>query len=274
MRMRIPMDACKPMSATASNAAYLNTAARAGAAYAADGLNRLTGTTGTTLIYDALDQLNQVVSGAGTKFLYEGQQIIAEYNGSGALQRRYIPSPRLDNPYLWFEGTGTVGSTGAANTTLGINQYDEFGVEPTTNLGRFMQPDPCGYSDGMNLYAFVHNGPINGRDVLGLLEYLDEVTVTAHRTHRPTIDISDFDLTVQLDYSTPELAGGGREGTGIEGDEPQAEKAKACGKANMDALDLGLMALSVVQPEVGLVLVVGKTAFDATGMLHESSGCP
>jgi len=213
MRMRIPMDTRKPMSATASNAAYLNTVARAGAAYAADGLNRLTRTTGTTLVYDALDRLNQVVTGAGTKFLYEGQQIIAEYNGSGALQRRYIPGPGLDNPYVWFEGTGTasstarwllgnafgsiiaVGSTGAANTTLGINAYDEFEVGPTTNLGRFqykgmayipelglyharartysqylgrfMQPDPSGYSDGMNLYAFVHNGPINGRDVLG-----------------------------------------------------------------------------------------------------------
>jgi len=55
----------------------------------------------------------------------------------------------------------------------------------------------------------------------GLLEYLDEATVTAHRPHRPTIDISDFDLTVQLDYSTPELAGGGREG-----DEPQTQQAR------------------------------------------------
>ncbi len=155
-----------------------------------------------------------MVSGEGTKFLYEGQQIIAEYNGAGALQRRYIPGPGLDNPYVWFEGTGTasstarrllgnafgsiiaVGSTGAANTTLGINSYDEFGVGPTTNLGRFqykgmalipelglyharartysqylgrfMQPDPSGYSDGMNLYAFVHNGPVGSADPLGL----------------------------------------------------------------------------------------------------------
>jgi len=102
------------------------------------------------------------------------------------LQRRYVPGPGLDNPYVGFEGTGTasstarwllgnafgsiiaVGSTGAANTTLGINAYDEFGVGPTSNLGRFMQTDPSGYSDGMNLYAFVHNGPINGRDVLGM----------------------------------------------------------------------------------------------------------
>ncbi len=36
------------------------------------------------------------------------------------------------------------------------------------DLGRFLQPDPLGYIDGMNLYAYVNNNPLNWIDPWGL----------------------------------------------------------------------------------------------------------
>ena len=38
-------------------------------------------------------------------------------------------------------------------------------------FGRWLTPDPAGFTDGMNLYAFVHNDPLTHFDEYGLLDY-------------------------------------------------------------------------------------------------------
>jgi RHS repeat-associated protein len=41
--------------------------------------------------------------------------------------------------------------------------------QPT--LGRWLTPDPIGFTDGMNHYAFVHNNPLTHFDEYGLLDF-------------------------------------------------------------------------------------------------------
>ncbi|HEY7811310.1 MAG TPA: RHS repeat-associated core domain-containing protein [Allosphingosinicella sp.] len=108
---------------------------------------------GASLAYDPLGRLFST-SGAATgttRFLYDGDELVAEYDGSGALSRRYVHGAGVDDPLVWYEGaslaaprflhTDHQGSiTGIATVTGGlltINRYDEYGMAAAGNQGRF-----------------------------------------------------------------------------------------------------------------------------------------
>lgn len=38
---------------------------------------------------------------------FDGTDLIAKYDGSNALLRRYVHGPGVDEPLVWYEGTGT-----------------------------------------------------------------------------------------------------------------------------------------------------------------------
>jgi hypothetical protein len=68
-----------------------------GTTYAYDMENRLTsgaGATNATLTYDPLGRLNSTVGGGvTTRFLYDGDELVGEYDGAGTLLRRYVHGP-------------------------------------------------------------------------------------------------------------------------------------------------------------------------------------
>jgi hypothetical protein len=76
--------------------------------------NRLISASGArnaTLTYDPLGRLFQITSGGTTtQFLYDGDELVAEYDGAGTLLRRYVHGSQDDDPLIWYEG-GTVNSS-------------------------------------------------------------------------------------------------------------------------------------------------------------------
>lgn len=80
-----------------------------GFTYTAENLLK-TGPSGATLAYDPLGRLYQTVGGGvTTRFQYDGTDMIAEYNASNAVQRRYVHGPGVDN-----RSSGTKAAASAA----------------------------------------------------------------------------------------------------------------------------------------------------------------
>lgn len=123
--------------------------------------------TGVALSYDAEGRMRQEVltagappdegdmvvemTGAAKVFLYDGADLVAEYDGDGVLLRRHVHGPGVDEPIVTYEGAGTtnkswlyadqsgsiVASADGTGTRAQSQGYGPFGQPGSTTGTRF-----------------------------------------------------------------------------------------------------------------------------------------
>ena len=239
--------------------------------------NRLVSAPGATMLYEPgggqLLQFYNTGTGQDTRFAWSGGQMIAEISASTwAITRRYVPGPGVDEPIVWYEGSGTsdrrwphadergsvVAVTDGSGNAIGINRYDEYGIPGSGNigrfqytgqawlpeigmyyykariysptLGRFLQTDPIGYVDGLNLYGYVSGDPINLIDPEGMqscstwyqnsYRYYDKNNNKQHDAGEPIVPGSATSVPYQVctgDSAKTQAGGGFGEGGGSTG---------------------------------------------------------
>lgn len=121
--------------------------------YGYDKLGRMISAPGVNLGYDAAGRLSKYVGSTGAvRFSYAGSALIQEtYDPGGPIIRRYVPGPGMDEPVVWYEGSGTadrrwlhadergsvIAISDGAGAMLAINRYDEYGIPQSGGAGRF-----------------------------------------------------------------------------------------------------------------------------------------
>ena len=149
-------------------------------AYVYDAENRLVSRSdGVSLSYDPLGRLWQLSAPSGTtRFEYDGDRLLEEFNTSGNWLRIYAWGPGRDEPLIWYEGTGgpvrrflhadhqgsIIAATDDSGNPIALNGYDAWGIPNAANAGRFQYTGQAWLAElGMYYYKARLYSPTLGR---------------------------------------------------------------------------------------------------------------
>ncbi|HEU4962139.1 MAG TPA: RHS repeat-associated core domain-containing protein [Sphingomonas sp.] len=185
-------------------------------------------TVSTRFLYDGdetVAELNNPANAIQKRYVFGPgtDEPIVQYTGTGTTSRNWLATD---------ERGSVIALTDASGNKVAINTYDEYGIPGTANsgrfqytgqewlpevglyyykarmyspsLGRFMQTDPIGYTDGLNWYNYVSGDPINMSDPTGLLHKCNDGRVLDDAAYQnsltsgnPCVTTSSPDIVVE-----------------------------------------------------------------------------